>query len=118
VKALLTEQDRKELFPGGWKPLYWALFVYVLLVPVAYLLATGAPGRKDWRLWSYTAVMHALLCALVAASFKVVVLIVEQWIPNSRLLPFTGHIRNFIAVLAIWPFCFAVFMVVWKLKHG
>ena len=118
MKALLTEKDRKELFPGGCKPLYWALSVYVSTVPLAYLVATNAPGRKDWPLWSYTAVMHALLCAVVAASCKVVVTIVEQWIPNSRLIPYTGHIRNFIAVLAVWPFCIAVFMAVWKLKHG
>src|SRR5262245_30304454 len=78
MKALLTEKDRKEAFPGGWKPLYWALFGYVVLVPVAYLVATIAPGRKDWPLWSYTTVMHALLCAVVAAVCKVVVLIVEQ----------------------------------------
>jgi hypothetical protein len=118
VKALLTEKDRKELFPGGWKPLYWALFSYLALLPLAYFVATIAPGRKDWPLWSYTAVMHALLCAVVAAVCKVVVTIVEQWIPNSRLRPYTGHIRNFIAVLAVWPFCIAVFMVIWKIKHG
>ena len=118
MKVLLTEKDRKELFPGGCKPLYWALFAYMALVPLAYLVATNAPGRKDWPLWAYAAVMHALLCAAVAATFKVVVTIVEQWIPKSRLAPFAGHIRNFIAVLAIWPFCIAVFMVVWKLKHG
>jgi hypothetical protein len=118
VKATLTEKDRKELFPGGWKPLYWALFAYVILVPLAYLMATIVPGRKDWPLWAYTTVMHALLCAVVAAGCKVMVSIVEQWIPKSRLRPHTGHIRNFIGVLAVWPFCVAVFMVVWKLKHG
>jgi hypothetical protein len=118
VKVLLTEKARQVMFPGGYKPLYWALFAYVTLVPIAYLVATDAPGRKHWPLWSYTAVMHALLCAVVAATLKVVVTIVEEWIPKSRLAPYSGHIRNFIAVLAIWPFCIAVFMVVWKLKHG
>jgi hypothetical protein len=118
VKILITEEVRKELFPGGLKPLYWALLVYIALVPVAYFVAIAAPGRKDWPLWSYAAVPHALICAAVAASCKAVVSIVEQWVPNSRLRPYTGHIRNFIAVLAIWPFCIAVIMVVYKCKHG
>ena len=118
MKGPLIVKERKELFPGGWKPLYWALLGYVTLVPIAYLVAIIAPGRKDWPLWSYTTVIHALLCAALAAVCEVVVSVVEQWIPNSRLQPYTGRIKNFIAVLAVWPFFFAVFMVVWKLKHG
>jgi hypothetical protein len=89
----MTEQDRKELFPGGFKPLYWALFVYVALIPLASWLAIEAPGRKDWPFLPYAAVMHALLCAAVAASGKAVATIVDQWFPNSRLRPYTGHIR-------------------------
>ncbi len=118
MKVRLTEKDREELFPGGWKPVYWALSVYVALVPVAYLVASIAPGRKDWSLCSYTAVTHALICALVAAVCKLVITIVEQWIPNSRLGPYTGHIKNFAAVLAIWPLCAFVVMLFWKLRHG
>ena len=114
----MTEQVRKELFPGGAKPLYWALFMYAALVPLAYLLAVKAPGQKDWPLLPYAAVMHALLCAVVAASGKAVASIVELWVPNSRLRPSTGHIRNFIAVLAVWPLCIAVFMLIWKPQHG
>src|SRR5436305_13406279 len=84
VKTLFTQNERKELFPGGFKPVYFALAVYVLLVPVAYLFSMEAPGRKDWPLWSYTAVMHALMSALVGIVCKVVVSIVEEWIPKSR----------------------------------
>lgn len=117
MKELLTAKESNHLVPGAWKPVYWAAAVYVALVPIAYFLGIIAPGRKDWQLWSFTAVTHALLCALVAATSKVIVLIVEHWMPRSRLRPYTGHIRNFIGVLAVWPFCIAVFMVIWKLKH-
>jgi hypothetical protein len=108
----MTEQDRKELFPGGLKPVYWALLVYVVLVPLAYLVAIEAPGRKDWPFWAYAAVTHAILCAVVAATGKVVVSVSEQRAPNSRLRPYAGHIRNFIAVLAVWPLCIAIVMVI------
>ncbi len=114
----MTEQDREELFPGGLKPLYWALFLYVVLIPLAYLLAVSAPGRKDWPLLPYAVGMHALLCAVLAASGKAVASVVEQWVPNSRLRPYTGCLRNFVAALAVWPLCFAIFMIVWKCKHG
>ena len=66
MKIQMTEDARKELFPGGFKPLYWALLVYVVLIPVGYSAATEAPGGKDWPLWSYAAVMHALICAVVS----------------------------------------------------
>ena len=117
MKIWTTEDTRKELFPGGFKPFYWALLVYVALVPVAWFVAIEAPGRKDWPLLPYTAVLHALICAAVAACCKVVVSIVEQWVPNSRLRPYAGHFRNFISALALWPFCIAVIMIVWKCKH-
>src|SRR5690242_16782455 len=90
VKIQFTEEARKELFPGGFKPLYWAIFIFVALIPVAYLIAIKAPGRKDWPLWAYAAGTHAILCAVVAASGKAVVSIVEQWIPKSQLRPYTG----------------------------
>src|SRR5215469_819417 len=72
VKIQMTEETRKELFPGGFKPFYWALLVYAALIPVACIVAVEAPGRKDWQLWSYAAVTHALICAAVAAVCKVV----------------------------------------------
>jgi hypothetical protein len=114
----LTEKDRKELFPGGFKPLHWALVVYAALVPVAYFVALRAPGRKDWPLWAFIVVLHGLFCALVAAVCKLVVSALEFLPPPSRFRTYTGHMENFIAVLAIWPFCIAIIMLVWKLTHG
>ena len=114
----MREKDRKEVSPSGYRPLYWGIIAYVALVPLAYLTASLAPGQKDWPLLGYTAVLHALLCGTVATCCKLVCTVVEEWIPNSRLQPYVGDIRNFIAILAIWPFCVAVFMVVWKVKQG
>lgn len=92
--------------------------MYAALVPVAYFISLNAPGRKDWQLWTFTAAMHALLSAVVAACTKAVVSILESWIPKSRWRAYTGQMRNFLGVLAIWPSCIAIIMVVWKLRHG
>lgn len=113
-----TEENPDEPSPGRFKPLYWVLFAYAALVPIAYLMATAAPGRKDWPLWAYVAVMHALLCALVAATCKLLLSILDYWTPKSRWFPTAGQAENFIVVLAVWPFCMAILMAIWKYKHG
>jgi hypothetical protein len=115
----LMEQDHKESVPKRFKPLPWALRVYLILIPVAYLVASISPGSKNFPFYFFVAVMHALMCAVVAAICKAVAEVVDAWLPRSRLRPYTGDIRNFVALLAIWPFCIAIIMIIKTYKaHG
>jgi hypothetical protein len=110
----MSDQNHHELFPAGWKPLRYALLVFAALMPVAYAVALVAPGRKEFPFWGFVAVLHALLCAVIASLCKVVVSVAEAWFPRSRLNQYAGPLGNFIAALAVWPFLVAVFMVIWK----
>jgi hypothetical protein len=112
----MDNQSQNELFLGGMKPFRYALIVFVALIPVAYAVALVAPGRKSFPFWGYVAVMHALLCAVVASLCKVAVSVAEAWMPRSRLNRYAGPLRNFIAALAVWPFLIAVIMVVLTIR--
>lgn len=96
------------------KPLFYALLVYLVFIPVAYAVALVAPGRKSFPFWGYVAVMHALMCALVAVICNTTISITTAWMPRARLNHYASQIRNFDAALALWPFIIAVIMIILK----
>lgn len=107
----------KSLAEEWRRPLYYALLVFVVLIPIAYAVGLVAPGRKSFPFWGFIAVMHALLCAVVAVICNAAITITEAWMPRSRLNHYASQIRNFDAALAIWPFIIAVIMLVLKLRE-
>jgi len=101
-----------------WRPpLCYALLIFVALIPIAYAVGLVAPGREAFPFWGFVAVMHALLCAVVAAICNAAISITEAWMPRSCLNRHASQIRNFDAALAVWPFIIAIIMLVLKLKE-
>src|SRR5262249_39579470 len=112
----MAKLDRNELLPGGAKPFVAALLVYIALLPVAYLIATFAPGRKDTPFWPYLIGTHAIMCGVAVAGAKALISVIKQWAPRARLRAYTGHIDNFIFALAPPALIAAIIIFFWKLK--
>jgi len=115
----MARLDRNELLPGGAKPFIAALLVYIGLLPMAYFVATFAPGRKDSPFWPYFVGTHAIMCGVVVAGARALVSVLKQWKPGSRLRAYAGHIDNFIFALGPPALIAVIIVFFWKLKpHG
>jgi hypothetical protein len=114
----MAKLDRNKLL-GGAMPFLAALLVYIGLLPVAYLIATFAPGRKDSPFWPYLIGTHAIMCGVVVAGARALISVLKQWAPRARLRAYTGHIDSFIFALGPPALIAAIIILFWKLKpHG
>jgi hypothetical protein len=107
----------KSLAEAWRTPLYYALLVFVVLIPIAYAVGLVAPGRKAFPFWGFVAVLHAVLCALVAVIGNAAISVTEAWLPRARVNRHASQIRNFDATLAVWPLLIAIIMLVVKLRE-
>jgi hypothetical protein len=89
-----------------------ALLAYAALVPIAWQLALVAPGRKDWPVWMFAAVLHGVLCAVIAHVTEIVFAVLERLRSDVR---YEGEPFRFVRALAVWPVIVAIWMIIRKL---
>lgn len=109
-----TAEDRSR--PGKDLPTFRgaraALLVYAAMLPIAWPLALVAPGRKDWPVWMFAAVLHGLLCGLIAVLAKIVFMVLEQLRSDFC---YQGTPFRFIRTLTVWPLIVSIWMIIRKL---
>ena len=86
-----------------------AFLVYGAMVPIAWQLALVAPGLRDWPVWMFAAVLHGILCAVIAHLAEVVLAVLELVRSHVR---YEGEPSRFVRTLAVWPVIVSIWMII------